>query len=126
VLPAVARKRSLEQRRRIQIVFQNPADALNPRQTIGAAISRPAGMWPAADPAVIVCDEITSALDASVHAAVLALLAEFQRELGLALLFITHDLGVVANIADEVLVLEKGRVSEQGSALEILRSPDPA
>lgn len=56
----------------------------------------------------------------------LALLAEFQRELGLALLFITHDLGVVANIADEVLVLEKGRVSEQGSALEILRSPDPA
>ena len=90
------------------------------RQRIGIARAL------AADPAVIVCDEITSALDASVEASVLALLAEFQRELGLALLFITHDLGVVANIADEVLVLEKGRVSEQGSALEILRSPDPA
>jgi peptide/nickel transport system ATP-binding protein len=72
---------------------------------------------------VIVCDEITSALDVSVQAAVLALLADLRRDLGLALLFITHDPGVVANIADEVLVLEKGKVAEEGPTLDILRAP---
>jgi peptide/nickel transport system ATP-binding protein len=168
-LPAHARKRSQEIRREIQLVFQNPADALNPRQTIGQVISRPArllrglskteaqaevkrlldlvrlppsaaGRYPAdlsggeqqrvgiaralaADPSVIVCDEITSALDVSVQAAVLQLLGELRQEFGLALLFITHDLGVVANIADQVLVLEKGLVVEQGMTASVLSSP---
>src|SRR5207247_1912084 len=66
----------------------------------------------AADPEVILCDEITSALDVSVQAAVLKLLNDLRNDLGLSLLFITHDLGVVATVADEVLVLETGTVCE--------------
>jgi peptide/nickel transport system ATP-binding protein len=77
----------------------------------------------AADPAVLVCDEVTSALDVSVQAAVLDLLDDLRRRLGLAVLFITHDLGVVAAIADEVVVLERGEVRERGPAGRVLVSP---
>jgi peptide/nickel transport system ATP-binding protein len=77
----------------------------------------------AAGPDVLVCDEITSALDVSVQAAVLRLLDDLRTELGLALLFITHDLGVVAAVADEVLVLERGMVRESGSVGQILGQP---
>jgi peptide/nickel transport system ATP-binding protein len=70
-----------------------------------------------------VCDEITSALDVSVQAAVLDLLNELQSDLGLALLFITHDLGVVGSVADAVLVLERGAVVETGSVHTVLRTP---
>ncbi len=79
----------------------------------------------AADPAVLVCDEITSALDVSVQAAVLNLLGELQRDLDLALLFITHDLGVVAVIADHIALLDAGRVHVQGPTAEILRDDSP-
>ena len=72
---------------------------------------------------MLVCDEITSALDVSVQAAVLELLAELRRDLGLALLFITHDLGVVASVADRVLVLEHGVVREQGTVADVLERP---
>jgi peptide/nickel transport system ATP-binding protein len=164
-----ARKRSTKQRRRLQIIFQNPADSLNPRFSVAATIGRPAralrGLskaeadrelsrllelvrlpstigerYPAelsggerqrvsiaralvADPDILICDEITSALDVSVQAAVLSLLAELREELGLAMLFITHDLGVVATIADEVVVLELGSVRESGPVGELLRQP---
>jgi peptide/nickel transport system ATP-binding protein len=168
-LPARARDRPREARRRIQIVFQNPYDSLNPRHRVGDAIARPARVlrdlaredaeaevgellervrlparlarrFPgelsggerqrvaiaralAARPDLLVCDEITSALDVSVQAAVLELLAELRAELGLALLFISHDLGVVATVADTVLVLEAGRVCEEGPVGAILADP---
>jgi peptide/nickel transport system ATP-binding protein len=77
----------------------------------------------AADPQLILCDEITSALDVSVQAAVLSLLAELRRDLGLALLFITHDLGVVATVADDVLVLDAGVICEQGPTADVLNHP---
>ncbi|MGH8965010.1 MAG: ATP-binding cassette domain-containing protein, partial [Actinomycetes bacterium] len=77
----------------------------------------------AAEPTLIVCDEITSALDVSVQAAILELLAELRAELGLSLLFITHDLGVVASIADEVLVLDQGRICDSGPVSEVLGAP---
>ena len=77
----------------------------------------------AARPDLIVCDEVTSALDVSVQAAVLELLAELREELGLALLFISHDLGVVASIADWVLVLDRGTVCEEGSLEQVLSAP---
>jgi peptide/nickel transport system ATP-binding protein len=75
---------------------------------------------------VLVCDEVTSALDVSVQAAVLDLLDDLRRRLGLAILFITHDLGVVAAIADDVIVLELGEVCERGPAGRVLVDPQHA
>lgn len=164
-----ARKRSIEQRRRVQIVFQNPVEALNPRYSVEAAIARPAHLlrglnakqanaevtrlleavrlpaslarrYPrelsggecqrvaiaralAASPDVLVCDEVTSALDVSVQAVVLDLLRDLRTELGLAILFITHDLGVVATVADRVLVLQHGIICEENSTHSILSHP---
>ena len=66
---------------------------------------------------------MTSALDVSVQAAVLELLAELRRELSLSMLFITHDLGVVASISDRVLVLQHGRVCEEGTVARLLDRP---
>jgi peptide/nickel transport system ATP-binding protein len=171
-LAPLARQRPKAARRRLQIVFQNPYDSLNPRQRIHDAIAGPAeflrriagrearaealqllervrlpsalaNRYPAElsggerqrvaiaralapGPDVLICDEITSALDVSVQAAVLDLLAELQRELGLALLFITHNLGVVASIADRVAVLERGRICEEGPAQSLLQTPEHA
>jgi peptide/nickel transport system ATP-binding protein len=72
---------------------------------------------------VMICDEITSALDVSVQAAVLNLIAELRESLGLSLLLITHDLGVVSTIADRVLVLEQGSIVEAGETLDVLVNP---
>ncbi len=77
------------------------------------------------EPRLLICDEITSALDVSVQASILALLRQLQGE-GLTLLFVTHDLGVVRAIADRVLVLKSGRVVEQGRVDEVLDQPQAA
>ncbi|MGO4004836.1 dipeptide ABC transporter ATP-binding protein [Pseudomonas fluorescens] len=74
------------------------------------------------EPRLLICDEITSALDVSVQASILALLRQLQDE-GLTLLFVTHDLGVVRAIADQVLVLKQGRVVEQGAVDGVLDQP---
>jgi peptide/nickel transport system ATP-binding protein len=171
-LAPLAAQRSVESRRRIQIVFQNPYDSLNPRHTIGDAIARPARLlrglsraaapgevasalervrlpagiasrYPpelsggerqrvaiaralAAEPDLLICDEVTSALDVSVQAAVLELIADLRTTLGLSVLFISHDLGVVACVCDRVIVLRDGVVREQGPAGRVLAHPsDP-
>jgi len=77
------------------------------------------------EPKLLICDEITSALDVSVQASILALLRQLQAQ-GLTLLFVTHDLGVVRAIADRVLVLKLGRVVEQGRVDEVLDRPQAA
>jgi len=77
----------------------------------------------AAQPELLVCDEITSALDVSVQAAVVELLAELRSRLSLSLLFITHNLGVVAAIADYVLILDQGVICEEGPVERVFSQP---
>ncbi|MFF6976459.1 dipeptide ABC transporter ATP-binding protein [Streptomyces sp. NPDC008343] len=80
----------------------------------------------AADPRVIVCDEPVSALDVTTQAQVVALLGELQRELGLALVFVAHDLAVVRQVSDRVVVMRGGRIVEEGLADEVYDNPqDP-
>ncbi|MFF9121585.1 dipeptide ABC transporter ATP-binding protein [Streptomyces massasporeus] len=80
----------------------------------------------AADPRVIVCDEPVSALDVTTQAHVVALLGELQRELGLALVFVAHDLAVVRQVSDRVAVMRRGRIVEEGPVEEVYESPrDP-
>lgn len=117
---ALARARDL-----LEIVGLSP-DALDcyPHQFSGGqrqriAIARAVAM----EPDVIVADEAVSALDVSVQDQVLRLLEKLQRDLGIAILFITHDLRVAAQICDDVIVMQHGKVVEHGAADDVLVSP---
>nr|WP_275424422.1 ABC transporter ATP-binding protein [Streptomyces parvus] len=163
------RERTIGERRRIQVIPQHSAGSLNPRRTVGAAVTRPlrllrgmtraeaaaeltrlldlvelppqvADHYPrqlsggqcqrvtiaralAADPSVLICDEMTSSLDTRVQATVLDLVTRLRHELGLAVIVITHDLGVLARVADRVLALHEGAVCEEGPVGRVLGAP---
>jgi peptide/nickel transport system ATP-binding protein len=171
-LPRALKQRNKETLRRIQLIYQMPDTALNPRQTVRDVIGRPLEFYRglsgreldrkvgellrlieldeglidrlpselsggqkqriciaralAAEPDIIICDEVTSALDQIVQEEILKLLMRLQQETGVTYLFITHDIATVRAIADEVVVMHRGKVVEQGPKAEVLSPPHPA
>ena len=169
-LQADYRKRSKNELRQAQMIYQMADTALNPKTRISDIIGRPVQFYLgltgtekrkrveslleqieldpaeyynrfpselsggqkqrigiaralAAEPEFIICDEVTSALDQLVAEGILKLLARLQDELGLAYMFITHDLATVRSIADEVVVMKEGVVVESGPKDEMFRPP---
>ncbi|QUH00248.1 ABC transporter ATP-binding protein [Saccharopolyspora erythraea] len=162
-------KRTREQRRQVQYVFQNPYESLNPRRRVRDLVAQPisvlgdgsatgtgerviealelaalrpdiAERYPdqlsggerqrvaiaralVTRPEVLVCDEITSALDVSVQSAIVDLLRGLQEKMGLSLVFVTHNIALVRNIAQQVAVLQDGRIVEQAPVAELFASP---
>lgn len=90
-------------RKDAQMIFQDPLASLNPRMTVAQIIG---------EPLLIVCDEPVSALDVSIQAQIINLLKQLQKELGLALIFIAHDLAVVRHISHRIMVMYLGRAKE--------------
>lgn len=168
-IAAPAHKRTREQRRLVQYIFQNPHASLNPRMSVAENVEEPLRHFEAlgwrerrakvmdvldvvalgrdfadrmpgqlsggerqrvavaraliVEPELVICDEITSALDVSVQALLVEQLRSLQHERGLTALFITHNLSVVRSIAQEVVVLERGVVVERGSVADVLERP---
>lgn len=77
----------------------------------------------ALEPELLICDEAVSALDLSIRAQVLDLLEELKQKLHLSFLFITHDIGVVQHVADRIIVMNRGKIVEQGTCKEVLGNP---
>lgn len=171
-LAAQVAGRSQAQLQQVQMIFQIPDLALNPRQTVGEIIGRPLQLFLkmpraararrvaellelvelpadfaqrlpgalsggqkqrvgiaralAAQPKILLCDEVLSALDTVIAKSVLALLRRLQQELDLSFLFITHDLATVSQIADEIVVMHKGRIVERGAPAQLLGRPREA
>jgi len=168
-LPPALRSRDRESLRAMQMIYQMPDTALNPRQKVRKIIGRPLAFYfgmkgkerenrvlelldmielssnyierypgelsggekqriciaraLAAKPNLIICDEVTSALDQLVAEEILKLMQELQNELGVSYLFITHDLATVKAISDEIVVMLKGRIVEQGIKKDVLAPP---
>ena len=166
--PSLA-KRSTQERKTVQLIYQQPDVAMNPQQTISDIIGRPAqvfnnmskseaikrvkellvmvdlgsdlmGRYPgqlsggqkqrvciaralAAEPELIICDEVTSALDPLVADGIIQLLLRLQTQLGLSYIFITHDMGMVQSIADDVVVMQNGKIVEKGAKKDIFAPP---
>jgi peptide/nickel transport system ATP-binding protein len=171
-LPPALKDRDKELLRRIQMIYQSPDTALNPRHRIYDVIGRPLQFYHglngkaldkrivellemielnesyidrlpseisggqkqrvciaralAAQPDLIICDEVTSALDQIVQEEILKLLLRLQAEFGISYMFITHDIATVRAIADEIVVMNQGKVVQQGAKTEVLSPPYPA
>ena len=168
-LPTSVEYRSSDQLRRVQLVFQNPDDSLNPRHTVRQILEQPLKLYftltkkqiyeksvqileqvrlgshyldrlPSqlsggekqriaiarafvAEPDIVLCDEVTSALDVSVQAAVLELLNELKQTQRTTYVFVSHDLAVVKALSDRVAVLYQGRLCEIGPTSQVYNRP---
>jgi len=168
-LDALSRRALRRERHRMQMIFQDPNDSLDPRMTVRQSVEEPlrimgkadrrdlasvvdaalddVGLSPAMadrrphelsggqrqrvniaramalEPRLVLCDEVVSALDVSIQADILNLLARLQRERSIAYLFISHDLGVVASVSDRIGVMYLGRIVEVGTVDQIVRTP---
>jgi peptide/nickel transport system ATP-binding protein len=169
-ITCLARAKMKPFRRRMQIIFQDPAASLNPRLTVASALTEPMAAHDIGDshderleiaretlqrvqldssylwryphefsggqrqriciaralvlnPSFIICDEVTSALDVSVQAEILEMLLDLRRDRNLTILFITHDIGVVEYISDEIAVMHHGRIVERGPTQNVCEVP---
>jgi peptide/nickel transport system ATP-binding protein len=121
---AAGRKRALEMLERVRI--PSPARRLDayPHEMSGGMRQRAMiALALACKPKVLLADEPTTALDATVQIQILLLLRELQRELGMAVIFVTHDIGVAVEISDRVAVMYAGRIVESGSLREVVKTP---
>src|SRR6266481_2034759 len=115
----------------ITIIFQEPMTSLNPLHTIEKQIGESLllrqrvmiAIALANEPDLLIADEPTTALDVTVQAQILRLLKELQTRLGMAMLFITHDLGIVRKIADVVCVMKQGKIVEHGDVETVFSAP---
>ena len=122
--PSAARTRSIELLRRVGIASPEQRVDEYPHQLSGGMRQRAMiAMALALKPRLLIADEPTTALDVTIQAQILRLMKELQAEMGMSIMFITHNLGVVANMADDVAVMYLGHVVEYGSARQIFHSP---
>jgi peptide/nickel transport system ATP-binding protein len=125
--PGVARKRAIEVLREVGI--PEPENRINayPSQLSGGQQQRVMiAMAIACEPKLLIADEPTTALDVTIQKQILDLIAELQRKHQMSVLFITHDLAVVGEIADHVVVMRNGEIREQGPAREVFENPQDA
>ena len=121
---AAARRRALDMLDRVRI--PSPARRLDayPHELSGGMRQRAMiALALSCKPRLLLADEPTTALDATVQIQILLLLRELQRELGMAVIFVTHDVGVACEVADRIAVMYAGRFVETGSAADVIRSP---
>jgi peptide/nickel transport system ATP-binding protein len=122
--PAERRARTIELAREVGLPDPEQIVRSYPHQLSGGQRQRAMiAMALALEPSILVADEPTTALDVTTQAQILKLIRDLQQRRGMAVMFITHDFGVVAEIADKVAVLEKGIVVEQGAADAVLQRP---
>jgi oligopeptide transport system ATP-binding protein len=121
---AEARQRALDLLRLVQVTDAERRLGQYPHELSGGMRQRVMiAIALACDPAVLIADEPTTALDVTIQAQILALLADLKRSRGMSMALITHDLGVVAGVADRVAVMYGGRIVELGPVREVLKSP---
>jgi peptide/nickel transport system ATP-binding protein len=124
VSAAVAKQRALALFEQVRIPSPERRLAAYPHEMSGGMRQRAMiALALACRPQLLLADEPTTALDATVQIQILLLLRELQRELGLSVIFVTHDIGAAVEVADRIAVMYAGRIVEEGSARELIRSP---
>ncbi|MCS4275477.1 ABC-type dipeptide/oligopeptide/nickel transport system ATPase component [Mycetocola sp. BIGb0189] len=119
-----ARERALDVLRKVKVPLPETALKKYPHQFSGGQLQRIAiAVAIICEPRILIADEPTTALDVTVQAGVLRLLRQLCDELGLAVLLITHDLGVMSSLADRIAVLRRGEIVEEGTRYNVLRNP---